>query len=287
MTMTWTVGIDGSSDALAALAWAASIAEETNGVVRPLTAWHVPLPFWLTSGRRPIEVDQMGLRAEAELLLADTVKHAGEANTLLGEVLGESIVVEDHPAPALLARSAHGDTIVVGRRGIGRLQHRLLGSVSQHLATHTAGPLVVVPNDWTPTPCRRIVVGFDGSEHASQALRWALDMAPQAATVTALIAIDIIPWLQPGAAQLRFPDEIQEAKDRLNGAVDAVDPDGRAVRQIELHGARQMLAQASGESDLVVVGPRGLGGAARAMLGSVTTWLLHASPCPIAVVPTD
>jgi len=73
----------------------------------------------------------------------------------------------------------------------------------------------------------------------------------------------------------------------LSKAVDAADPDGRAIRQIELHGARQMLADASGDADLVVVGPRGLGGAARAMLGSVTTWLLHASPCPIAVVPTD
>ncbi len=61
---------------------------------------------------------------------------------------------------------------------------------------------------------------------------------------------------------------------------------GRASRNFVLHGPRQALAESLVDADLVVVGPRGIGGLARTVLGSVTTWLLHDAACPVAIVPT-
>jgi nucleotide-binding universal stress UspA family protein len=52
-----------------------------------------------------------------------------------------------------------------------------------------------------------------------------------------------------------------------------------------LHGPHQVLGDAAQDADLLVVGPRGVGAIARVVLGSVTTWLLQSSPCPVAVVP--
>lgn len=256
------------------------MAQESGGSVTPVTAWHVPLMFSLTWTHRALDVDRMGLEAEAgalaEAAVASLVAPDG--------VVAEPVVVEGHPAQALLDMSSENSCIVVGRRGISDLRHRLLGSVSRDLATHADGAVVVVPSSWSPTACRRIVVGFDGSSHAQSALRWALDVAPEDATVTALIAIDVVPWLRPDLVRDRYGDEVDTARERILEAAATVDPDEHAQRVVVLHSPRQALAEATDDADLVVVGPRGMGGVARTILGSVTTWLLHDAPCPVAVV---
>lgn len=284
MSKNWIVGIDGSHDSRAALAWAASMAAVDGGRVTPICAWHVPLPIALLSSRRPVDVDRLGLRAEAETVAADTI--ASIDADVPADVIDDPIVVEGHPAPILRDRTNPDTVVVVGRRGISNLEHRLLGSVSQYLATHATGPVAIVPDDWRRHDCKRIVVGFDGSEHAEMALRWALDTAPDDASVTALIAIDVIPWLRPDLVEERYPDEVSAAQKRILESARSADPDDHAERMMVLHSPHQALAEACGDADLVVVGPRGAGAVARAMLGSVTTWLLHDAPCPVAVVPS-
>ncbi len=282
MTSTWIVGLDGSDGSASALRWAAEMASRRNERVKPVAAWHVPIPIWLMSGRRAVDVDRAGIKAAVTVHASQAVERLDAA-----QVVDEPLVVEGHPAPVLLDM-ADGDTpIVVGRRGISEVKHRLLGSVSQYLATHASGPVVVVPDAWETTPIRRIVVGFDGSDQASAALRWALSIAPDDAEVEARVAIDVLPWLAPELVGERHPDVVEAARERIGAAADAVDPAGRAARTFVLHGPRQSLAQAYDGADLIVVGPRGIGGLARAILGSVTTWLLHDAPCPVAVIPSE
>lgn len=277
----WMVGVDGSHDAAAALRWAVSMATDTGADVVPVCAWHVPLPIFALAGRRSVDVDRMGLQATAEVAATETIELVGA-----GAAVDDLLVIEDHPSAALLGLTGPGQAVVVGRRGISEIRHRILGSVSRDLATHASGPVVIVPDEWEPTACRDIVVGFDGSEHAQAALAWANANAPAGATVTALIAIDVIPWLQPELVVERHPEYVEAAETRIRAAADAVDPDGRAVRSVVLHGPRQALTDAMSDADLIVLGPRGLGGVGRAVLGSVTTWMLHESPCPVAVVPS-
>ena len=277
----WLVGVDGSHDAAAALRWAVSIAEDRNAEVVPVCAWHVPLPIFALAGRRVADVDRMGIQATAEVAATETIDLVGA-----GDAVGDLLVVEGHPSDALLELTGPTEVVVVGRRGISEFRHRVLGSVSRDLATHAAGPVVIVPDTWEQRPCRRIVVGFDGSEHAQAALRWAIAHAPASATVSALIAIDVIPWLRPELVVERHPEYVESAEARIRGEADEADPEGRAERVVVLHGPRQALSEAMADADLVVLGPRGLGGMARAVLGSVTTWMLHECPCPVAVVPS-
>lgn len=280
MSQDWIVGVDGSPDGCTALNWAVTMANDVGGEVTPLTAWRVPLPISLGANHRVLEVDRLGLEAEAAFLAAATVAEVADPDG----VVGEPRVIEGHPAPVLLAESNSGACVVVGRRGVSDLKHRLLGSVSQYVATHADGPVVVVPASWVHAPCRRIIVGFDGSEHAAAALRWALATAPTGAEIIALIAIDLVPWLRPELVEERYGDLLDEARTRLLKAVDDIDAARVAERRVVLHGARQALAAAGSDADLIVVGPRGIGGVARSILGSVSTWLLHDAPCPVAIV---
>jgi nucleotide-binding universal stress UspA family protein len=281
MTHTWIVGLDGSDGSASALRWAADLAERRNERVNPIAVWHVPFPIWLMSGRRGVDVDRVGIKAEVAVLAADAVAKLDNAT-----VVDEPQVLEGHPAPTMLEMASPDTPLVVGRRGISEVKHRLLGSVSQYLVTHSPGPVVVVPDDWETSPLQRIVVGFDGSEYAAAALRWALSIAPADAEVEALMAIDVIPWLTPETVVDRHPEAVTDARGRISAVADEVDPDGRATRNFVLHGPRHALSESMRDADLVVVGPRGIGGLASAVLGSVTSWLLHEAPCPVGVVPT-
>ena len=278
---SWMVGVDGSHDAAAALRWAVGMAADTGADVVPVCAWHVPLPIFALAGRRSVDVDRMGLQATAEVAATETLELVGA-----GAAVSDLLVVEGHPSAALLDLTGPGQAVVVGRRGISEMRHRILGSVSRDLATHASGPVVIVPDEWERTACRKVVVGFDGSEHAQAALAWAVANAPAGATVTALIAIDVIPWLQPELVVERHPDYVEAAETRIRGAADVADPHQVAERVVVLHGPRQALTDAMSDADLIVLGPRGLGGVGRAVLGSVTTWMLHEAPCPVAIVPS-
>lgn len=281
MTLTWIVGLDGSDGSASALRWATELAERRGERVTPIAAWHVPLPVWMMSGRRAVDVDRAGIEAEVAV-------HAAGAVAALehGSAVDEPQVIEGHPATTLLDLAGAETPVVVGRRGIGDVKHRVLGSVSQYLATHAAGPVIVVPDAWETSPMERIVVAFDGSEHAVAALRWALSIAPTDAVVEAMVAIDVIPWLTPEDVVVNHPDAVEAARRRISAAADEADPEGRAARHFVLLGPRHALAETLVDADLVVVGPRGIGGLAAALLGSVTIWLLHEAECPVAVVPS-
>ena len=57
------------------------------------------------------------------------------------------LVVERHPARALLDAAAGAELFVVGSRGRGSLAGAVLGSVSLHCAAHSPCPLVIVRGD--------------------------------------------------------------------------------------------------------------------------------------------
>ena len=53
-------------------------------------------------------------------------------------------IEEGNPSEVLIEQSKEADLIVVGSRGHGGFAGMLLGSVSQHLATHAGCPVVII-----------------------------------------------------------------------------------------------------------------------------------------------
>jgi nucleotide-binding universal stress UspA family protein len=133
-----------------------------------------------------------------------------------------------------------------------------------------------------------IVAGVDGSDNSKDALRWAGRQAElTGATLDAIITWEIPAfsgWAPADAEDLEFPRFAEQA---LNQAVDEVfgrdHPAWLRTRVVAGHPA-QVLVEASAGADLLVVGSRGYGGFADALLGSVSTYCVHHAHCPVVVI---
>ena len=282
----WVVGMDGSDGSLTALRWA--VQQSAGRPVRLESVRAAPRTVGNRLVRRIKEALSPARRSDepAGATAAGTAAGAaanGDLTELAVDHDVEARIVDGPAGRVLVDAASRAALLVVGRHGAGGGWRNALGSVSRYCVTHAPCPTVVVPPDWSGGPVRRIVVGFDGSAHACAALGWALDFADDGTDVRALVALEVAPWLQEDVVHARLGDEVEAERVRLLGLLATADPAGRATADVQIRGAKAALARAAGSADLVAVGARGAGPVAG--MGSVSTWLLDDSPCPVVVVP--
>lgn len=129
------VGVDGSEGSKCALRWAARQAELTGASLDVVLAWEVPVvPYgvWTgyDAGGRAVETLDATVQ---EILVRSDQSHVVATAT------------EGRPQFTLLEAAKQADLLVVGSRGHGSFASLLLGSVSEHCATHASCPVVIVP----------------------------------------------------------------------------------------------------------------------------------------------
>ena len=137
----------------------------------------------------------------------------------------------------------------------------------------------------------RIVVGVDGSKSSDSALRWAIRQA--GLTGAAVDAVTAWQWpdmagsgmAAGGMVPVYDPRETAAtiAADAVSGALDPASKVPVRTRTAE-GGAAQVLLATSADVTLLVVGSRGHGGFAEALLGSVSQHCVHHALCPVVVV---
>ena len=136
---------------------------------------------------------------------------------------------------------------------------------------------------------QRIVVGVDGSGSSKAALRWAIRQAKlTGASVDAVMA-----WRFPSAYGLApiaggdvtdFEGDARKALAEALNEAGGLEPDV-PVRPLVTEGhAADVLLEAARGADLLVVGSRGHGGFASAMIGSVSLYCVLHAHCPVLVL---
>ena len=135
----------------------------------------------------------------------------------------------------------------------------------------------------------RIIVGVDGSEHGSVALRWATRRAERSGEeVVALLAWTFFDQgYRPPGQDLQPAFDDHDAQRVLARAVEAAGITGQITKVTVQDPTPEALVAAAEPDDLIVVGARGLGGFKGLLLGSVSNRVLELAPCPVVVIHGD
>ncbi|MFF0768225.1 universal stress protein [Nonomuraea wenchangensis] len=274
MTGPVMVAVDGSAPAAAAVEWAAADAQ-LRGLGLRIVHVCEPRP----PGQDGLEPCEETLEVARDRALALTRDVEVEAALLTGDVV-EALLAE--------SVSASAESVVLGSRGLGGFAGMLLGSVGMGVAGHAAGPVVIV-RETSVVRHGRVVVGDDGSEQAAAAVAYAIEQARARGVTLHVVSAWQSPVYSPYAAaydtltQEGYEYLTQAAAERV-AAWRESDPDVR-ITDAQVHGHPvNALIEAGRAADLVVVGSRGRGGFASALLGSVGHAVLHRLTCPVAVV---
>lgn len=274
------VGVDGSEGARAALRWADAWVRVTGDRVVAVASWQYARTAALPGGpslTAPSVMDDV-VGTDLTSTVADTLGDRAATVTTL---------VERGPAAwALLeaARREHASLLVVGRRGLGSIEGRLLGSVSRRVAELSPCPVAIVPAEWHGDGS--IVVGVDGSAGAAHAVDWAI-LAARAHRVSVVVVHGLagIPADVGPSAIDRFVEQAHALVDRHAHRVTGAGVDVVKVVRVEDPRALIPLVAEQYDARAVVVGGEGDGPVSGMLIGSVVSHVAQQSGHPVVIVP--
>ena len=219
----------------------------------------------------------------ARALLARAEAIAKESGGLIKTSLEEG---EASQRIAAVAAEERCGIIVMGRRGISRLERMMVGSVTARVIGHSPVDVLVVPLG-AEIGWKTVLVATDGSVHSAAAAARAVDLAAAyGGRVVALSVLDV-----PDEFYAEAPAVVDQLIEKARGYVAAVAAlaekagVGCTVAVREGVSAAAIVQHAKDEAaGLIAMGSHGRTGLARLLMGSVTEKVIGHAPCPVLVV---
>jgi nucleotide-binding universal stress UspA family protein len=257
------VGVDGTTTALRAVAWAAKEAVLRR---RPLRLVHAA-PYLGT----PDDPAGRG-RADAVLARARTVAHQ-----IAPEVATEAAVLPDPPVAALIHASAGAELLVIGMIG-GSGPEILLGTVTLDITTGAHCPVAVVRGESGADPAARapVLLGIESVDADASAVTAAFEDADRHAGGLTVVQVPSHPG-HLGLASSAVYDALAPWR--------ADHPGVEVTVRIGQGNPGLALLHESTHARHIVLGTRGRHAAVRAVLGSVSRFVLRHSRVPVTIVP--
>ncbi len=222
-----------------------------------------------------------------EAMLRDAVEEL-RARSPRTEV-DQTLVTESIPA-ALVQASAGADLLVVGSRRRRPLASALTGSLPLHVAARSKCATVIVPDDWTPSMHRTVVVGVAGDRTSDRAMLFAAKEAQDCgAELEAVHAWTItVPTMASPDLVIEEPDERALHRGILSTALERI---RAAYPRVRLRGLLEqrlpstVLAEHAARGQLLVLGSHRWGPVAGVVLGSTGRAVLPTAAAPLCIVP--
>jgi len=144
---------------------------------------------------------------------------------------------------------------------------------------------------------KSIVVGTDGSDTATQAVRQAVELAHSVgATLEIVSAYEPVPAQRLNEERRQAPEDLQWAISPREDVDATLEAAAEVARQAGIEAAvyaRQgdpadaiLDVAEEREADLIIVGNKGMTGAKRFLLGSVPNKVSHHAPCSVLIMRT-
>ncbi|MGW6316538.1 universal stress protein [Streptomyces sp. NPDC055099] len=298
MPGTIIVGLDGSTESLAAAEWAAREAALRNAAVELVQVWEpVPEPM-----------------AQAPLLGAETHHHwtgrvpREAADGLRRRHPGVEVTATQRtgaPATNLLEAAREAELLVLGSRALSGIAGFLIGSVGQAVVARTEVPVILVrageqaADEHVADPAgvpsaatafRPVVLGLDTRSPDETVIGFAFEEARRRqAPLTALQA-----WYPPSSYAYSLaagydPSE-DIAREHAAALTEALRPWREKYPDVEVTGVSRLgnpadqLVDASHDASLVVVGRRVRRNPLGVHIGAVAHAVMHHATAPVAVV---
>jgi nucleotide-binding universal stress UspA family protein len=257
-------------------AWPGAITIDPEPVER---AAHEQLDAWI---RHEVERTAHWLADEVDQP-AEAVRSSG---VLLRGIPAESIVAE--------ATAWRADLIVVGSRGRGALRSTLFGSVSEQVIDRSRIPVLVARRP----AIRSFLIAVDGSSAAHAAVDY-VGRQPVFCGLDAIVVgvtPETVAWwfglAETNAASVEAAYRAQDDTGRREAA--SIADAAARLRAVGIRASTRLvtgrpsdevsrLAAETG-ADTIVLGTRGMTGARRLLVGSVTRGVLHHTGCSVLVV---
>jgi nucleotide-binding universal stress UspA family protein len=306
------IAYDGSATAVTAVRATAALLPGAQAIVATLGESSVPRTATVTRAVPTISPDVVQraieeLRDETRNEAERTAQQGTERARALGLDAQARAAAADAGAASALLELAHelaADVLVCGTRGRGAFTRALLGSTSTSLLHHADLPLLVVP-DGAGDLGGPALLAYDGSEPAQRAIEAGGRLFAGRRTVVLHV------WtsqyrlgLTAKALAHAPPDDMREIVKILDQSLEeaatattqdgveraraaGLDPVGETLESGA--GIWRTVASAAREhgAAVVIAGARGIGGARSALLGSVSSGLIHNADLPVLVVPPE
>ena len=270
------VGSDGSDTAGRAVQRAALYGAALRVPVVVATAYDRPTEGQVGPASERAQMPQQSMVSSGYRAATDTAADAVSLGRKAAPGANlDATAVEGDAAEALIdLATRRGDAlVVVGSKGMAGSSRFLLGSVPNKISHHAPGDVLIARTDQPGDVAlpARVLIGTDGSKTATRALERGLALAAAVgAEVTVLTAGN-------GSRSAKVLDDATERGGSAGVEIATVDAPGEA--------ADELLAAAE-DHDLVVVGNKGMTGAARFLLGSVPNKVSHHITSDLLIVRT-
>lgn len=275
------VPIDGSSDSWVAVDHAIVLAQEEKARILGLYIADeraIYAPCWSAAGvMDPLSPDCDPLILEQAETLRRQIKQQGEKalRDLRERCTVAGVDVETYfetgiVSQIILEHAKEVDLVVMGRRGAGgRWGGPLLGSTFEAVARHAPVPVLATVSD--PRPLHTLLVAYDGSERAKQALAIALHLVKDRNRQLVILTVD--------------EGRNDRAAASFEAAVLAKEQGVDAKRLlVEGHAAETILQTAQEENaDLILMGVYGHSRFLAALFGSTVDDVVHNATIPVLV----
>lgn len=260
------VGVDGTSTGLRAVAWAAK-----EALLRGRPLWLVHAAPYLGT---PDDPAAQG-RADAVLARARTV-----ARQIAPEVAMDVAVLPDPPVSALIDASTDAELLVIGMIG-GSGPEIVLGSVTLDVTTGAHCPVAVVRGESAGDHSTRrrpapVLLGIESVDADAAAVTAAFEDADRHGSGLVVVQVPSHPG-HLGLVGSTVYDQLARWRSEH--------PDVEVTIRIGQGNPGVALLHESTDARHIVLGTRGRHAAVRAVLGSVSRFVLRHSRVPVTVVP--
>jgi nucleotide-binding universal stress UspA family protein len=275
------VAVDGSESSRNALRQAFRLAVEEKCWI---TVTSVVPPF---TG----DLDLTGVRGDVLVSLAkpyEDALHEAERIAHDERVLIKTVREEGETYERIvdLADADNCDIIVMGRRGLKKIDRTLVGSVTARVIGHTQRDVLVVPGG-TTLGWKKILVATDGSKYSVIAINKAIDFAKAYGGSLVVLSVVDVPTEFYAEAPKAVEDMIRTAREYTAAVKKQAEADGvKSESYVGEAEAWEAIVKLANDQDvnMIVVGSHGRTGLRRLLMGSVTEKVIGHAPCPVLVV---